>query len=179
MTARYTKSPHAKAQQVAGHTFLISTASPLAFELNDSGAVLWEALDHFDDREDLESLVIDARPGLAPSEVRALVRAFLDALVEHGLATVHRLSLLRKNPDLTIEQVGDELMVLSRADRRVHLMNDTAALLWGALDHFPTVEALAGLLAEAWPARPRDEIAGAIEEFVHRLLALGLLTEDA
>lgn len=178
MTERYRKSPNARLNQVAGETLLLRTDEPLAYALSDSGAVLWDALDHIDSPAELEALLLDARPDLAPAVARREVRAFLDQLVRHGLASGRRSRNLRKTDDITAELVGNELIVLSRSSRKVHLLNDSGALLWEALDVLSDAADLLAIALEAWPDKTPEEVAAVIDSFLDQLIELGLVEED-
>lgn len=179
MKVAYRKPANVKLVAIDGEAFLLHTDVPHAFALNESGTVLWEALDHYEDPDALAALVGDAHGELQPQEASDIVRTFLTALVENRLLDVCTTGRLRKNADLTTEPVGDELMVLSRSDRKVHLMNDCAALLWTALDHFGTRTELEDILAEAWPTRTRADIGRLVGNFLARLVGLGLIVEEA
>lgn len=180
MPERYRKSPNARLNQVAGEVLLLRTDQPLAYALSDSGAVLWDALDHIDSPAGLEALLLEARPDLSPAVARREVRAFLDQLVRHGLASRRRRRRrnLRKKDDVTGELVGNELIVLSRSSRKVHLLNDSGALLWEALDLLPDAGDLLGVALEAWPDKAQEEVAAVIDSFLDQLIELGLVEED-
>ena len=178
MPERYRKSPNARLNQVAGEVLLLRTDQPLAYALSDSGAVLWDALDHIDSPAGLEALLLEARPDLSPAVARREVRAFLDQLVRHGLASGRRRRNLRKKDDITVELVGNELIVLSRSSRKVHLLNDSGALLWEALDVLPDAADLLGVALEAWPDKAPEEVAAVIDSFLDQLIELGLVEED-
>ncbi len=171
----YSKSGRVQPDAVDGELVLVRDDKPCAFTLSDSGAVLWQALDHFERPEDLELLLLEARSGLTPDEAAEIVRAFLDSLVKYGLATRKR--RVRKVADLTFEPVDDELIVLSRDTRKVHLLNEFGALLWEALDQFGSSEELESLLAEAWPDKSRTEIEAVVRDFLDGLVDLGLVEE--
>ena len=172
----YRKSPNTRLERVDEETVLMRTDAPHAFALNDSAAVLWDALDCFERPGDLEALLREAR-GLTAEEARQSVAEFLDALVAHGLATVRKQRRVRKKPDIVAELVGNELIIASRGDRKVHLLNDSGALLWEALDQFGDSVELQQMLGEAWPGRTSAEIETVIEEFLDKLIALGLVEE--
>ena len=117
------------------------------------------------------------RPGLAAEGARAEVRQFLGNLVDHGLVAGQRVRRVRKKDDIVTELVGNDLIVLSRSNRKVHLLNDSGALLWEALEQFPDSAALQGLLADAWPDKSADEVAEIVRSFLDQLAGLGLIED--
>ena len=160
---------------------LLSADTARAFSLNDTGVILWEALDHFGEIEELTSLLCEAHADLPAGAAEREVRSFLQTLTRYGLVARARRSVegrISKNPKIITELVGDELMIVSRPDRRVHLLNETGALLWDALDHFCTTAELEALLSEAWPDKAAAEIAAIVENFLSDLLDLGLISES-
>lgn len=175
MSAIYRRMPGAHVQRVGEDSVLMLAGVPRAFVLNETAAVLWDALAHFERAEELASLLSEARPDLAPGEAAREVQSFLDSLVAEGLATRTGTLRVRKVPDIVTELVGSELIVLTRGNRKVHLLNDTGALLWEALDQFGEDGELRALLAEAWPDRAPEAIAEAVDGFLKSLLDLGLV----
>ncbi len=177
MGKSYHKLTGAQLERVGDVFVLLREDVAEAFTLTDSGAVLWEALDHFPDAGDLAALLAEARPDLGAARARDEVRDFLSRLVSHGLAASRSDRRVRKVPDIVTELVGGELIVLSRSSRKVHLLNETGALLWDVFDSIDDSEGLRRLLAEAWPDKPASEIEQAVERFLDDLLQLGLLEE--
>lgn len=177
MSTQYRKIAAGRIDRVGDDFVLLRDDQPAAFTLSDSGAVLWEALDHFHRAEELESLLVEARPGLAAEGARAEVRQFLGSLVDHGLVAGQRVRRVRKKDDIVTELVGNDLIVLSRSNRKVHLLNDSGALLWEALEQFPDSAALQGLLADAWPDKSADEVAEIVRSFLDQLAGLGLIED--
>jgi hypothetical protein len=177
VSTEYRKIAAARLDRVGDDFVLLRDDQPAAYTLSDSGAVLWEALDHFHRAEELASLLAEARPGLAAEAARAEVRRFLGSLVAHGLVADRRIRRVRKKDDIVVELVGNDLIVLSRSNRKVHLLNESGALLWEALEQFPDSAALQGLLAEAWPAKPADEVAEIVRSFLDQLVGLGLIED--
>ena len=173
----YHKLAAARLERVGDAYVLLRDDAAAAFSLTDSGAVLWEALDHFPRQEDLEALLAEARPDLGADQARDEVRDFLGRLVAHGLAASRSDRRVRKVPDIVTELVGSELIVLSRSNRKVHLLNETGALLWEVLDSIDDSAGLQGLLAEAWPDKQPSDLEQAVESFLDELLQLGLLEE--
>lgn len=173
----YQKLTAAQLERVGDVYVLLRDDAAEAFSLTDSGAVLWEALDHFPDAEDLAALLGEARPDLGAAKAREEVRDFLSRLVSHGLAASRSNRRVRKVPDIVAELVGGELILLSRSSRKVHLLNETGALLWEVLDGIDDSEGLKTLLAEAWPDKSPSEIEQGVETFLEDLLQLGLLEE--
>jgi hypothetical protein len=162
----YQKSPNALMDVVGGESVLLRSDGLQAIALNDSGSVLWEALDHFDQSEDLVSLLCDARTDISAGEAEHAVQSFLTSLVTHGLATIRQNRRVRRAPDMVTELVGNELLVFTRSSRKVHLLNESGALLWVVLEEFDNSDEMIGLLTEAWP----DKSAAEIEEVVHKYL---------
>ncbi len=177
MTTHYCKIVPASLDRVGEEYVLLCLDQAEAFTLSDSGAVLWEALDHFAQAEELEALLVEARPDLGALAARDEVRQFLDNLVRHGLLAGRRNRRVRKIPNLVAELVGSELIVLSRGNRKVHLFNESGALLWEALEQFSDSVTLQELVAEAWPSKSAEAVESLVEGFLDQLLNLGLVSE--
>ncbi|MBB5755151.1 PqqD family protein [Prosthecomicrobium pneumaticum] len=182
MTGTYRKRGNASLLAVGSETVLLRTDAASSFALNESGLVLWDALDHFETAEDLAILMCEARRGMAAEAAEAEVRAFLRVLVDQGLLS-HALPAnarrFRKVDDVFVEPVGGEVMVVSRGSRKAHLLNEAGAILWDALDLFDTTADLEALLCEAWPDATPEHVAATVESFLARLLELGLIHGDA
>jgi len=68
----------------------------------------------------------------------------------------------RKNTEIDEERLDDELLLLHRKTLQVRVLNESATVLWDALDEFGSAQALIDLFGEA-----RSEIAPVdIENYV-------------
>lgn len=73
------------------------------------------------------------------------------------------------------ERLDNELILLHPETLQVKVLNETATVLWDALEMFPSVDALSGLLAEARPEIPPADGAALIGRFLDELVAAGLV----
>lgn len=81
----------------------------------------------------------------------------------------------RKIPQLDEERLDGELIVLHPLSLQVKVLNETATVLWDALDAFPTAEELASIVAEARPEIPADEARSIVSGFLDELVAAELV----
>jgi hypothetical protein len=81
---------------------------------------------------------------------------------------------LRKTALTQSDKVDTDAVVLNLASMNCFLLNDTAAVLWDALDHFDDSEELVGLLSSAGV----PDAARVIERYADDLIAAGLVEAD-
>jgi len=77
----------------------------------------------------------------------------------------------RKSPSVQADQIQKNAVVMNLVTTNCYLLNETAAILWDALDHFDTREELVGLLESA-------EIPGSVttfDELAETLVQAGLI----
>ncbi len=72
-------------ERIESDILLTSRSSLKVHVLNESGSLLWDALDSFDSEKELKSLLADARPDLPENEVAAVIDQFVSQLLELGL----------------------------------------------------------------------------------------------
>jgi hypothetical protein len=84
-----------------------------------------------------------------------------------------------KIPYIDEERLDDELILLHPETLQVKLLNETATVLWDALDVYPTVEGLAALLTEARPEISATDAAAYIATFLDELRLAGLIEARA
>lgn len=77
----------------------------------------------------------------------------------------------RKTPAAQAEIVDDSLVVMNTATMKCFLMNDIAAVLWDAMDHYPDRDSLVAILREAANADPEM----AVDTMFDHLLECGLI----
>ncbi len=78
---RFSKIPHIDEERLDGELILLHPLSLQVKVLNETAAVLWDALDAFPTAEDLVAIVAEARPEIPADEIQAMVSGFLDELV--------------------------------------------------------------------------------------------------
>jgi hypothetical protein len=84
-----------------------------------------------------------------------------------------------KVPQVDEERLDDELILLHPATLQVKFLNETATVLWDALDVFPTADGLAGLLMEARPELSPAESLAHVTTFLEELMAAGLVERSS
>lgn len=78
--------------------------------------------------------------------------------------------------DLVFRPLADEWVVLDPAGKRLHVLNLTAALVWGHLDGRRSTEDLAALVWEAYGRSPdRTRVAHEVETVLRDFEHHGLL----
>ena len=175
MELSYKQSAHTQVKTVGETMVLFRTDKAAAFSLNETGRILWRALPEFPTAEALTALMAEARPQDDPDIQREEILLFLGRLVSLGLVHVSGPLHLRKASDITSETVGDELIVFKESRKKVHAFNDTGAVLWAALDHYPRQDQLVELLAQAWPDKDPAELRRLVTDFTMQLLDLGFI----
>lgn len=73
------------------------------------------------------------------------------------------------------ERLDDELILLHPVTLEVKILNDTATVLWEALETFPTADELVELVAEARPEIPVAEVRGMVTGFLDELVKAELV----
>jgi len=56
----------------------------------------------------------------------------------------------RKRPDIVVQNVGSEVLLLDMNGNKLHQLNTTASMLWEAIDGVRSVSDLATILVEAF-----------------------------
>lgn len=77
------------------------------------------------------------------------------------------------------EAVDDSLALLHPVSLEVRMLNETAAILWNALDLFPTAAELAELIHEARPELSAETSTEIAEAFLQDLLEAGFIEVQA
>lgn len=73
------------------------------------------------------------------------------------------------------ERLDEELILLHPQTLQVKFLNETATVLWDALEAFPTVQDLTNLLAEARPELTHADSLAHVTAFLEDLAAAGLV----
>ena len=84
------------------------------------------------------------------------------------LVAVQRRHNVKPRPDLAIESLDGELIVLDKAAGAVHQLNASASFVWNYLGEGLAADEIARLLAEAFdiePNRALSDVQAAIAEF--------------
>ncbi|MCB2228009.1 MAG: HPr-rel-A system PqqD family peptide chaperone [Desulfarculaceae bacterium] len=89
-------------------------------------------------------------------------------------------AISRQQPYQRIEEFTEgtfeqDLLVMHRDSEDTLMLNPTAAAIWEALQWPQSVDDLVGLLLEAFPRQPREELAAQVEQSLQTLLARGFI----
>ena len=82
---RVVKVPQVDEERLDDELILLHPQTLEVKHLNETAAVLWDALGVLPTDDDLVALLVEARPELPPDEARTFVHAFLNDLVAAGL----------------------------------------------------------------------------------------------
>lgn len=80
-----------------------------------------------------------------------------------------------KIPNIDEERLDGELILLHPLSLQVKVLNETAAVLWDALEAFPTADALVAIVSEARPEIPTDEVWAMVRGFLDELVTAELV----
>jgi hypothetical protein len=82
----------------------------------------------------------------------------------------------RARTDLLFRQLDDEWVVFDPVGKRMHVLNETASLIWRQLDGQKSLEQVVDVLCQACepPASP-ERVARDVDELTRKFLAEGLL----
>lgn len=80
----------------------------------------------------------------------------------------------RPNPDVTLERAGNEAILYDRANRRVHVVNETAARLFELCDGESPEEAVAKEFAAAYDL-PVADVEGDVRSILGTFRRLGVI----
>jgi len=83
-----------------------------------------------------------------------------------------------KVPQIDEERLDNELILLHPETLQVKVLNETATVLWDALEAFPSAEALCSLLAEARPEISPADGESLIGRFLDELVVAGLVARQ-
>jgi hypothetical protein len=83
-----------------------------------------------------------------------------------------------KVPQIDEERLDNELILLHPETLQVKVLNETATVLWDALDSFPSAEALCSLLVDAFPEISPADSESLIGRFLEELAAAGLVVRQ-
>ena len=83
-----------------------------------------------------------------------------------------------KVPQIDEERLDNELILLHPETLQVKVLNETATVLWDALEAFPSAEALWSLLAEARPEISPEDGESLIGRFLDELVVAGLVARQ-
>lgn len=75
---------------------------------------------------------------------------------------------MKPRPDLAIENVDGELIVLDKAAGKVHQLNSSASFVWDGLSNGLAVDEIALMLSEAFDVEPEaalSDVEAALAEF--------------
>lgn len=72
----------------------------------------------------------------------------------------------RRRPDIVVQNVGSEVLLLDMNGNKLHQLNTTASMLWEAIDGVRSVDDLATILVEAFDIdkeRALDDVSQTME----------------
>ncbi|MDB4409445.1 PqqD family protein [Gammaproteobacteria bacterium] len=75
---------------------------------------------------------------------------------------------MKPRPDLAIENVDGELIVLDKAAGKVHQLNSSASFVWGCLSDGLAIDEIALMLSEAFDVEPEtalSDVKAALAQF--------------
>jgi hypothetical protein len=64
----------------------------------------------------------------------------------------------KPRPDLVIEVLGEEIMIYDTANDQVHVLNETARLIWDALDGQRSLADLVSMVMEHFDVPPERDL---------------------
>ncbi len=175
MHQTYRKSISKRLQVVDANTDTAGISSSDSFVLHAEGRMIWDALDQHGNFGDLLVVLVKAQSEIGNEHCRDGLRAILDELMNAGLVEFNLSGPLRKSSEVITDHAAGELLVLVRNPPRVHVFNDTSALLWEALDTFTDIESLTGLALEAWEKTDPVETQRLVMVFVATLYDAGII----
>lgn len=83
---------------------------------------------------------------------------------------------MKPRPDLAVEKVDDELIVLDKAAGKVHQLNPSASFVWGCLKDGMNIDEIAARLVETYDVAPETALSD-VQAAVARFDALALLAK--
>ncbi len=81
----------------------------------------------------------------------------------------------RKEAEVDVDVIGDDLILMHLVTRRVVILNATGHVLWDVLDSFPTRGELLSLLCEALPEQSAAELEAGLGSVLDSLTEGGFL----
>jgi hypothetical protein len=85
MSIHYSKVCHVDEERLDDELILLHAETLEVRVMNETAAVLWDALGEFPTTEDLAGLLAEARPEISLADSLAYVKTFLDELTDAGL----------------------------------------------------------------------------------------------
>ena len=98
----------------------------------------------------------------------------MERIAEHGQDEPGSDCPPRPNPDVTLERAGNEAILYDRANRRVHVVNESAARLFELCDGESSEETLTIDFAAAY-GLPIAEVEGDVRAILGTFRRLGVL----
>jgi len=85
MSIHFIKVPHVDEERMDDELILLHPQTLQVKLLNETAAVLWDALGEFPTAQDLTGLLAEAHPDISSADSLAYVTTFLEELAEAGL----------------------------------------------------------------------------------------------
>lgn len=171
----YRKQSSAELLTIGEDSMIVCDGLSEAFALDSEDLLVWEALDQRGDFDLLVEVLKEERPEKSDEVCRQTLRSLLDRLVMAGLLEFTISGQLHKCDDAFSETAGGELLVWLGSRRKVHVFNETSAVLWDALDTFRDLGSLSALAVDAWQDRDPIESQRYVAVFVATLFDAGLV----
>jgi ABC-type amino acid transport substrate-binding protein len=83
--------------------------------------------------------------------------------------------ILLKSKNVDADMFDGDLILMNRDTHQVLVLNQTAEILWSAIDLLNTRDGLLDLLREAMPAIPSPQLAASLDDILDALLRGGFL----
>ena len=83
-----------------------------------------------------------------------------------------------RKPDITVKQVGSEVIVFGRADKEIHVLNATAKLIWDLCDGKHTVEEIEASIRSRFSVPPESNLTEDIQKTLRVFDQKGLLVHS-
>ncbi len=87
--------------------------------------------------------------------------------------------VFRRNPDVSFQNLMDQVVVVDARTREVHVLNATAARIWNLLETDSTLGALMNELAREFDFEAVGAVEDEVEAFLKELVEKGLTVRQA
>ncbi len=84
-------------------------------------------------------------------------------------------TIYKKTQGVSSRQLGAELMLYDQHNDKVHVLNETGALIWSLLDGKTSLQDINHTFTRQFPDTPQDQINGDIKEVIQKLEKEGLI----
>lgn len=83
--------------------------------------------------------------------------------------------IYKKKKGLSERRLGDEVMLYDQEADKVHILNQTGAILWNLLDGEKSLQEIEDYFLRQFPDIKKDDLSKDIKEIIERLKEEGLI----